>query len=378
MENSKWNEAIDRIMTRIDNTVASQLDYFPHYADPTTGIWTTTPNGDWTGGFWIGLLWLAHKYTLDPKYVRSAEYWLEKLRKRINSQTVFRGFLFYYGGAIAEILFANTKAREIALLGAEGLCKLYNEKAKLIPLGAEAEEASHVGLAETNVDCVMLIALLSWASEKTGNQKLREMGVQNARSHVRLCVRDDGSVCQSASFDTNTGRFVARYTHKGFSDDSTWSRAQAWGMLGYSLAAASAPHEEEFLKVAIKVSDWWIDHVPEDKIAFWDFDDPKVPLVERDTSATAIATSSLLKLSKLVKNSQRQKYIHAAEETLENLVNHHMTPLHENESRSGGMLLHGCYNKKIKLATNNELVWGDYFFLEGLLDLNGSFGERII
>jgi len=149
-------------------------------------------------------------------------------------------------------------------------------------------------------------------------------------------------------------------------------------MLGYSLAAASAPHEEEFLKVAIKVSDWWIDHVPEDKIAFWDFDDPNVPLIERDTSATAIATSSLLKLSKLVKNSQRQKYIHAAEETLENLVNHHMTPLHENESRSGGMLLHGCYNKKIKLATNNELVWGDYFFLEGLLDLIGSFGERII
>jgi unsaturated chondroitin disaccharide hydrolase len=37
-----------------------------------------------------------------------------------------------------------------------------------------------------------------------------------------------------------------------------------------------------------------------------------------------------------------------------------------------GIVGDGCYNKKIGLATRNELVWGSYFLLEALLTLTGQ------
>ena len=36
------------------------------------------------------------------------------------------------------------------------------------------------------------------------------------------------------------------------------------------------------------------------------------------------------------------------------------------------MLLDGCYNHAAAWADAHELVWGDYFFLEGLLALDGK------
>ena len=54
-----WGEAIDRMLGRVQDTGARVKDGFPHWADPETGEWITTPDGDWTGGYWLGMLWLA-------------------------------------------------------------------------------------------------------------------------------------------------------------------------------------------------------------------------------------------------------------------------------------------------------------------------------
>ena len=62
-----WTEALARMHGRIARTAASVTDGFPHVADPVTGTWTTSPGGDWTGGFWNGMLWLAARYGEDPR-----------------------------------------------------------------------------------------------------------------------------------------------------------------------------------------------------------------------------------------------------------------------------------------------------------------------
>ena len=67
-----WNDAIDRMLRRIDDTAARVGDRFPHWADPETGAWTTTPDGDWTGGYWIGMLWLAATATGQARYRAAA------------------------------------------------------------------------------------------------------------------------------------------------------------------------------------------------------------------------------------------------------------------------------------------------------------------
>ena len=370
---SLWADGSRRMIERIDDTAQRITTGFPNFADPATGEWITSPQGDWTGGHWVGELWLARKVTGEERYGEWAHKWCEALRLRATSNTVFRSFLFYYGAALGEILFSDAKAREVALEGARGLMSLYNSEAGVVPLGTEAEEASHVGESETSIDAVgSIAALFGWVSEKTGDSGYREVASRHVGRHIEICVRKDNSVCQSASFDPKTGEILRRYSHKGYSEESTWSRAQAWGMLAYTLSARWMPEHDEFLETAIRVADWWLDHVPKDKVAFWDFADPNIPDVERDTSATAIAGASLLKLSELVGNEDlKTRYHDAARETVRALVEGYLTPTRPDDSRTPGILTEGCYNKHIDLATRNELIWGDYYLFEALQVLDG-------
>ena len=41
-----------------------------------------SPAGDWTGGFWVGLLWLAAQRTGEVRYRAAARDWAQRLRHR--------------------------------------------------------------------------------------------------------------------------------------------------------------------------------------------------------------------------------------------------------------------------------------------------------
>jgi unsaturated chondroitin disaccharide hydrolase len=359
--------ALELVLDRIDQTAAQPPSAgFPHYADQRTGTWTRSPAGDWTGGFWIGELWLAGRLRGDKRYVELAREWAQALRPRTESETVFRGFLFWYGAALGAVLHGDDLAGEIAVNGARAYATQYNAIAKVIPLGAEAEEAADVGRGEANIDGVPGgTPLLMWAAGRTQQPELAERALTRARRHIEMCVREDGSVCQSASFDPSSGQILRRYTHKGVRDDSTWTRAQAWAMLGFTQAVCAG--STEFLDVAVRVSDWWCEHLPAASVAPWDFDDPDGP---RDTSGTAIAAASLLKLA-TVAETKGSTYLNVASSMVDALVRGHLTGIGGRADAPRGILTDGCYNRRIGLATANELIWGDYFLLEALTVLGG-------
>lgn len=363
MSDPVWGEAFRRLLWRVDATGATVREGFPHYADPTTGQWTTSPAGDWTGGFWAGLCWLAARATGESRYRTWALDAAERLRPRATSDTVFRGFLFYYGALLGAVLLGDARARAVALEGARAWSASYNPRAGCFPLGGEAEEASDVGQGEANVDTVQGAALLVWAAKEAGEPAWRDMAVSHARRHVEFCLRPDGSVCQSASFDPMTGAVRRRYTHKGVTDQSTWARAQAWAVVGYALMYQWTG-EPEFLTVAARTADWWLAHVPADRVAFWDFDDPAIPDTLRDTSATAIVTAGLLKLAALAGGARGGAYRAAAEATARALVERYLD--------RRGILAHGCYNRRLGLATQHELIWGTYYLFEALAVLTGA------
>jgi unsaturated chondroitin disaccharide hydrolase len=364
MSDLSWADAIARMRARIDRTAETVRDGFPHYADPATGDWVTTPSGDWTGGYWNGMLWVSAAVTGDQRYVRAAAHWTDRLRGRIDSQTSAKGLLFYYGAALGAILVRNETAREIALAGARALAKMYNPAAQVVPTGAEFEEVHSVGATETEIDTVQIAALLLWAGRQSGEASLSEIALNHARRHIELCLREDGSICQSASFDAASGQITRRYTHKGITDQSTWARAQAWGILGWTLTAQWSG-ELTFLQPARRAAEWWLGHVPSDLVAFWDFDDPAIPHTNRDSSATAIAAASMLKLAALSDSgAERRRYRDAAEATVRALIERYL-------GTEGG-LWHGCYNKRIGLATDNELIWGSYYMYEALHVLEGK------
>ncbi|MDQ0379495.1 glycoside hydrolase family 88 protein [Amycolatopsis thermophila] len=352
-----------RMAARVDQTVAANLPGLPHYADVHTGEWTTTPDGDWTGGHFVGQLWLGARREAAREY--SA-----RLDGRENSPTIFRGFLFHYGAALGGHLLDDPAAWERAERGARGLLSSFNPAAGIMPLGTAAEEAHSVGDAETSIDAVGAVsALLAAVADRTGDRAMREAAVAHARRHIEVCVRADGSVCQSGTVDPATGELVRRYSHKGHSPSSTWARAQAWAMLAFTMSARWLPGHPEFLDTATTVADWWAVHVPEDLIAFWDFDDPAIPHTLKDTSATAIAAAALLKLAALLPDGT--KYRELARRTVDALVTGHLRPVPGLPGEIA-VLTTGCYNKLLGLATANELVWGDYYLTEALAVLDGD------
>jgi unsaturated chondroitin disaccharide hydrolase len=359
------------MLARLRATLAMELDGFPDHADPQTGAWSLKPNGDCTGGFFVGWLWLAARE--DDAFLAAARDWAERLRPRIPSRTHYRGMLFYYGTVLGAELLGDPGAGALTLAVARALRDSVNPNTGVIPLGEEGEESSNVGPGETTVDAIgMISGVLAWASRETGDPSYREIARRHALTHIDWCVRDDGSVCQSASFDTATGALTRRYTHKGHAPDSTWGRAQGWALVGYTLSALWMPEEPRFLETAERIADWWIDNVPEDRVAFWDFGDPAIPDTYRDTSATAIAAASLLKLAGLTSDPERAaRYEREGTRTVRALVERHLTPVGADDAQAPGSLIDACYHPTIGHAVRCEAVWADYYLFEALTVLGG-------
>ena len=372
-----WSEAIDRMLVRVHDTVVRVPGGFPHWADPETGEWTTTPEGDWTGGFWIGMLWLAATATGEARYRSWAAPLAERLRARIDAQTVFKSFPAYYGAALGAILHDETGPRDIAVATARSLAGLYAPALRLVPLGAQAEEGGHIGSTETSIDSLQAASLLFWAAGVTGDPKLRDVATSHADTIIGLHLRPDGSFIQSSSLHAATGSLVRHYTHKGVSDTSTWGRAQAWGMLFSTQSWLADRPREAWRTAAVRAANWWLAHAPADRVAFWDFDDPAIPNTERDTAATAIATAALLRLSRLAPSkTERARWREAAESTARALVEVYLTPTGPDDRRVPGMLTEACFNKRGDARPQDrahrcEFIVGSYYLFESLLALNG-------
>jgi unsaturated chondroitin disaccharide hydrolase len=371
MTGAAWNEAIDRMLTRIRDTAARVGDGFPHWADPESGAWTVTADGDWTGGFWVAMLWLACRSTGEKRYRQWARQWMERLRPRIASATVFKAIPFYYGGSLGHILTNDAGAREMALEAAASLMRLYSPALGLIPLGAEAEEGSRIGPAESSIDSLFASPFLLWAARETGDGAMREVARSHAARVIELHLREDGSFIQSSSLDPKSGAVIRHYTHKGYSDTSTWGRAQSWGVLLSAMSYAWEPTETRWLRAAERGADWWIAHAPPGHIAFWDFDDPRIPEAERDTSATAAMACAMLKLAALADPSKRSEYRRCAEATVNALVERYLTPVGSSDRRVPGILTEGCFNRRPDsrshdAASRNELIFGSYYLFEAL------------
>lgn len=350
-------DAVDGLVGRVDQTLALAADRFPMVADPVTGEWTWSADGGWFGGFWPGLLRLSAVATGHSGYADAATEYGGRLAARTTAPTVLRGFLFWYGAALGVVLGQERgPLADVASTAARSLCADFDPVGGVIPPGTEDAERYDWPRPGACVDGLPgTIPLLAFAADHTGDPRLRALAAANARAHHAMCVRPDGSVAQSATYD-DRGALTNQVAINGSSAGSTWARAQAWAMLGFTQAAHRMP---EFTGAAVQVADWYLDHVPEDLVCYWDFDDPAIPDAVLDTSATAIAASALAKLAPLA----GERYRKAAEQTLDALLSRHV-----NDS---GALVDGCYNRVKEVAISNELVWGNYFLLETALILAG-------
>lgn len=366
-------EAIDRLLERIDATRTAVGEAFPLCADPSTGAWTTSPDGRWTGGFWAGLLWLAARASGEARWRSAAREAMHRLESRLPVDNVLNGLVFYYGAALGAVLEGDAAARELGGRGARALAGRYSEAIGFIPLGHQSGSLTADARGETNIDGVPGMSLLFWAADTLGEPGLRAVGERHVRRHVELCQRSDGSLHQAALVDPQSGATLRQYSPRGYAGEGTWARAQSWGMLGFVQAFAWT-RDASFLDAAMRCADWWLGAVPDDLIAYWDFRDPGIPGVERDTSATAMTAAALLKLARFAPAPKNARYAAAGTETIDALLGY-LTPTSADDARPPGILTEGCWQHNEGFAVRHELVWGTYFLLEALLAATGRIDE---
>ena len=176
-------------------------------------------------------------------------------------------------------------------------------------------------------------------------------------------LRPDGSTFHVVDYDPVTGIPVGKRTNQGFTAASTWSRGQAWAIHGFTTAYRET-RDGRLLEAARRAADWWRTHVPPDGIPPWDFDAPGPWEIPRDSSAAAIAASGLVELARLEPDRGRaRRYRRLGVTTLRSLASDAYLA---RGTSARSILLHGTAHHSRGIV-DTGLVYGDYYFLEGLM-----------
>jgi len=360
------DEALGFVRQRVQSTLAqvTRDDIFPHAAPCGTGLWTGTREGQWTSGFWAGLLWQEFALSGRGEDRKAAESWTARLAPHLERKTHDIGFVFSTSAVLGWELGRSTACRDLALEAADRVAGMFNPTANVIPVGPHGEIGA--GLDDVTIDCLVNLPLLWWAWQVTGEDRFLRVATSHADRTASWHVKADGRIIQSVHFDLTTGQRTLEETHQGWGTDGCWTRGQAWGVYGYAVAYR-ATDEARYLELADRAASYYMQRAGGDLVPFYCFDDPAIPHVPRDASAAAITGAGLLILADHAKDpSIRDRSWERAEALLIALANGYLTPEDAGDRRPAGMLLHSCYNKKAGWDTDAEIVWATYFLLEAL------------
>jgi unsaturated chondroitin disaccharide hydrolase len=342
-----------------DTTATLVPGQYPVRSD-AAGTWVTSDASGWTSGFLAGALWLMVERTGEPVWRQRAEAWQAGLEsQKDNTSTHDLGFMLYNSFGQGYRLTGDDAYRQILLTAAGSLASRYSPTVGAVRSWGGRNNPVFTVI----VDNMMNLELLFWAADHGGDPAWRDMAVTHALTTARDHVRPDGSTYHVVDYSARTGAVTSRGTHQGFSATSTWSRGQAWAVYGFTMAYRETG-DARFLDTARRTAAYFLAHLPEDHVPYWDFDLPSLVGEPRDSSAAAIAASGLLELARLEPDRRASgRYRDAATAMLTSLS----SPAYlASGTTRGAILLHGTQNKP---AGNFDtgLIFGDYYFLEALL-----------
>ena len=333
------------------------------------GFFEPTENVEWTTGFWTGCIWLAYEHTGDPALKQAAliqaESFLERIQKKIDVNHHDMGFLYSLSCVAAYKLTGSEVGKKAALLAADHLAERFRTVGNFLQAWGNPGELKEYRLI---IDCLLNLPLLYWASEVTGDPSYAGKATAHIHTAMKCLVRPDHSTYHTHFFDVETGEPTYGVTHQGNRNGSAWARGQAWGIYGAALSYRYVK-DPEYLDLFFQVTDYFIEHLPEDLVPYWDFDFDTGSSEPRDSSASAIAICGILEMCKYLEPDKAAPYQEAADKMLRALIER---CANGDYTKSNGILLHGTYARDSKENTcRNRGVdecntWGDYFYMEAL------------
>jgi unsaturated chondroitin disaccharide hydrolase len=223
------------------------------------------------------------------------------------------------------------------------------------------------------IDNMMNLELLIWASANGGTtqdgtaQDLVKISTQHADRTMREFFRPDHSSYHVVELDPLTGAVKRKHTHQGKADDSCWSRGHTWAIYGYAYMY-EATQDRRYLDQSIQAADYYLAHLPADRIPPSDFNSELIGLEFKDASAAAIACCAFFRLSRLSDEpAVKARFQEAAVATLRSLT---QPPYFSATPDKASALVYQARNYHPDPAhrlTNTSLIWGDYYLLEALL-----------
>lgn len=346
------------------------------YSHSTDGFYPASDNVEWTTGFWTGELWLSYELSGDAAFRDAAliqvDSFLNRIEKKIDVNHHDMGFLYSPSCVAAWKLTGSEKGRKAAMLAADNLISRFQEKGGFIQAWGDLGAADNYRLI---IDCLLNLPLLFWTSEETGLSIYSDIARRHLDTAVKYILRPDNSTYHTYYFDKETGEPVKGVTAQGYKDGSAWSRGQAWGIYGSALAYRYL-RNAEYRDVFDRVLDFFLRHLPDDIIPYWDFTFSNPSSEPRDTSALAIAICGMLEMSELVGKENGTGLHDEAMKLLGVLIDKAAV---RSIKESDGLLLHGTYARMSPYNTCRNRgvdecnLWGDYYYLEALRRAKGCW-----
>lgn len=369
----------DEVKAGLDICTEQILRILPDFTDKFQSassknlFYRQTDNHGWTNGFWTGEIWLAYEFCKDESLKKAAliqcESFYDRIEKKIYTASHDMGFLYSLSCVAAYQLTGSERAKEAALMAAENLTTMFREKGQFIQSLNQPDNAAEYRMI---VDTLLNLPLLYWASEISGDDKYKKIAITHFHTTKRHLLRADGSISQAARFDINTGEHLCNYTRQGYSDTSAWSRGQAWAIYGPAISYKYTGMEE-CKEMFRKATGFYMEHLPEDMIPYFDLCITEGDEWPRDSSAAAIAACGMLEMAKYLEEEEAHYYVSCARKTMKSLYDSYMVRDYE---VSNGLLMHGTYccntpyNEMTGDIGKDECCsFGDYFYMEALTRL---------
>ncbi|WP_265521128.1 glycoside hydrolase family 88 protein [Oerskovia flava] len=367
--------AVDAALTTVRRNIATFGSRYPddtttdgrYLPRPATEEFPLGGNRGWTTSFWPGMQWLAYELTGDEDFRRAGEEHVQDFARRVaqgeDLLTHDLGFLYTLSCVAPWRLTGDTVARQAALEAADHLMVRFLEPAGILQAWGDLSDPAQRG--RTIVDSLMNMPLLTWAGEQSGAERFDDAVRRHTAQLAEHVLRDDDSTFHTFYWDPVTGEALHGATEQGAGDDSCWARGQAWGIYGFALNYR-ATGNPALLRSAERCADYFLAHLPDDKVVYWDLVYTDGSDAPRDSSASAIAACGLHELASLQTDpAKAEKYAVAAAEMLRALVEHY-TPAAEGVD-SDALLLHSVYDAPKNIGVDEGSLWGDYFYLEALV-----------
>ena len=280
---------------------------FPDYSKGNR--YSTKDVDYWTSGFFPGSLYaLLERNDKFPDYFPSkkihpvklefaARWWSHPLKsKSTKTDNHDIGFMIEPSFNKELAHSGDKEARDVLITAANSLATRFDTKVGCIRSWDhffETRPSSFEKDLIVIIDNMCNLNLLYRGAQLNNDLRLSTIATTHAETTMKNHFREDWSSYHVVVYDRETGNAARKHTAQGYSDESSWTRGQAWGILGYT-ETYYFTRSEKFLDIAKRIVKYYLSILPEDGVPPWDFHAPDKNI--RDVSSGMVAAFGMLKI----------------------------------------------------------------------------------